>query len=226
MFTGPYVSRADGLLLYLDVSNLKSYPGSGNTWFDLSGNNNNVSIIGNVTPIDFVGTSGFNLNADGKYFEGNLSGNMPSENATIEAWIYPSISEVTSGDRGTIVLLSGSNGLYMSWNKSNQKISNYWYAHSPEGYHETTASSSRGSWTHWCSVWDFSQGKLNQWVNGTKTSTNTSGSASSGSNLLIGREGTSRQFSGGIAVIKIYNTVLSDSQVLQNYNALRGRFRI
>jgi hypothetical protein len=30
----------DGLVLCLDAGNSKSYPGSGGTWYDLSGNNN------------------------------------------------------------------------------------------------------------------------------------------------------------------------------------------
>ena len=31
----------DGLVLCLDAGNPKSYPGSGTTWYDLSGNGNN-----------------------------------------------------------------------------------------------------------------------------------------------------------------------------------------
>jgi hypothetical protein len=33
----------DGLVFYLDAANSKSYPGSGTTWFDLSGQSNNFS---------------------------------------------------------------------------------------------------------------------------------------------------------------------------------------
>ena len=35
----------DGLVLCLDAAIGKSYPGSGTTWYDLSGNGNNVSLI-------------------------------------------------------------------------------------------------------------------------------------------------------------------------------------
>jgi hypothetical protein len=226
MFTGPVVERGDGLILYLDATNPKSYPGSGSTWFDLSGKNNHMTNNGSTTTTTFGGTTAFNFDANGKFFSGTLSGVMPSTNATLEVWIYPGASEVQADDRGCIILLSGTSGIYMSWNKSNQKLSNYWYDHSPEGYHETTSASSRGTWSHWCSVWNYSEGKINQWVNGTKTTANTIGTSSSGSSLLIGREGSSRQFSGGLAVVKIYNNALSDDKVLQNFNALRGRFRI
>lgn len=40
MFTGPDIVT-DGLVLALDAANVKSYPGSGTTWYDLSGNGNN-----------------------------------------------------------------------------------------------------------------------------------------------------------------------------------------
>jgi hypothetical protein len=39
----------DGLVLYLDAANPKSYPGTGTTWFDLSGNGNNVTLFNGVT---------------------------------------------------------------------------------------------------------------------------------------------------------------------------------
>lgn len=33
-----------GLVLDLDASQLRSYPGSGRSWLDLSGNNNNLTL--------------------------------------------------------------------------------------------------------------------------------------------------------------------------------------
>src|SRR6056300_111169 len=40
----------DGLVLHLDAANVKSYPGSGSTWFDLSGNGNNFTLAG----VDYI----------------------------------------------------------------------------------------------------------------------------------------------------------------------------
>lgn len=215
-----------GLIISLDAANVRSYPGSGTSWYDLSGLGNTMTIYGSATTTTIGGATAFNLDADGKYFQGTLSGTMPTTNATIEAWIYPGASEITAGDRGTIVLLTGGSGMYMSWNKSNQYLSNYWYSHSPEGYHETNGPSSRSAWTHWCSVWNNADGNLYQWVNGVKTSVTTSGNATTGTDLRIGREGSSRQFSGGIAIIRVYNTALSDDSVTNNFNVLRKRFGV
>lgn len=215
-----------GLLVCLDAGNLRSYPGSGTSWYDLSGRGNTMTIYGSATTTTMGGATAFNLDTDGKYFAGTLAGTMPTTNATLEAWIYPGASEVTSGDRGTVILISGGSSIYMSWNKDNRYLSNYWYSHSPEGYHESNGPSSRSAWTHWCSVWNYSDGKLYQWVNGVKTSVTTSGNASPGNNLNIGRESSGRQFSGGIAVIRVYNTALTDADVSTNFSALRSRFGV
>lgn len=43
----PQIVR-DGLVLYLDAANPKSYSGSGTTWYDLTGNNNNATLNGNT----------------------------------------------------------------------------------------------------------------------------------------------------------------------------------
>ena len=45
---GPDISE-NGMVLYLDTSNTRSYPGSGTTWTDLSGNGNNFSLVNGPT---------------------------------------------------------------------------------------------------------------------------------------------------------------------------------
>jgi hypothetical protein len=214
-----------GLVLCLDAANRKSYPGSGTTWVDLSGNGNNVVASTTISLTTFGNSIAFNLDAVGKFFNGTCINNIAT-NVTLEAWIYPSAAELSAGDRGTVILLTGTNGLYMSWNKSNQKMSNYWYGHPTEGYHENAAASNRSVWNHWCSVWNNTDAKLYQYTNGTKASTDAStvGNAAAGTNLIIGRESDDRQFAGGIAIIRLYNIPLTSAQVLQNYEATKSRF--
>lgn len=43
VFAGPNIVE-DGLMLYLDAADPKSYPGSGTTWFDLSGNGRHATL--------------------------------------------------------------------------------------------------------------------------------------------------------------------------------------
>ena len=224
IYRGPNIVKS-GLVLALDAADKNSYPGTGTTWFDISGNNNNMAASTTILLAKFGPTIAFNLDAVGKYFNGTCINNLAT-NATLEAWIYPAASELSAGDRGTIILLTGTNGLYMSWNKSNQKMSNYWYGHPTEGYWENANASNRSVWNHWCSVWNYNDGKLYQYTNGVKAASDgtTQGNAAAGTNLIIGRESNDRQFAGGIAIIRIYNIPLTSTQVLQNYNATKSRF--
>ena len=66
------------------------------------------------------------------------------------------------------------------------------------------------------------------YVNGINTGTSTSnfsGNFESGSNFRIGmRPAGGGQFSGRIACAMLYNKSLTEAEVKQNYNALKGRF--
>jgi len=74
-------------------------------------------------------------------------------------------------------------------------------------------------------VWD-NRG-LNQWVDGNYSVVrNIIGPSSANTAIQIGNEGGGRQFSGGIAVVRIYNRALNNYEVYENFQAQRGRFGI
>jgi hypothetical protein len=82
----------DGLVLCLDAANRKSYPGSGSTWYDLSGNGYN-GIINGATYLnsdygifDFNGSSNY---IDLGSYASNLIFNAP---ATVSVWFNPDSS--------------------------------------------------------------------------------------------------------------------------------------
>ena len=56
----------NGLTLYLDAASSTSYSGSGNTWSDLSGNNNHLTLYGN--PTFDSNTNGGVINFDETFF--------------------------------------------------------------------------------------------------------------------------------------------------------------
>lgn len=67
VYGGPEINDS-GLILHLDASNPKSYPGSGTTWFDLSGNGNHSTLSG------FVSNPVFSYRYGGSfYFNGPTS---------------------------------------------------------------------------------------------------------------------------------------------------------
>ena len=88
MYNGPHIAT-DGLVLYLDAANIKSYPGSGTTWSDLSGNNNSGTLTngptfstGSLGSIVFDGTDDY-LNIP------DSTAMQVGDVFTINAWIFP-----------------------------------------------------------------------------------------------------------------------------------------
>lgn len=220
---GPDIIQ-DGLALVLDAADRNSYPGSGTTWYSLEGKNRFATIYGTPSFTNVKGVRCFLLNDIGDRFVVSMGTAQTTNNLTMEAWIHPSGTEISAGDRGCII----QGFAYLSWNKSNQKISNYWYSASPSGYHEPTDGMSRENWHNLVSVWNSSTSQLYQYIDGILVNTiNTV--ATSGyydEALNIGWEGDSRQFAGGISIIKIHNSALNNTEVLQNYNALKSRFNL
>ena len=57
----------DGLVMYLDPANSRSYSGSGNTWYDLSGNSLNATLVSSPSyTTSNIGT--FVLDGSSNYF--------------------------------------------------------------------------------------------------------------------------------------------------------------
>jgi hypothetical protein len=83
----------DGLVLSLDASDTNSYPGSGTAWRDLSGRNNNCSLVNGAT---FNTTNGSGISLDGvndiisvpKTLNGFTYNIHYDLNWTIECWMY------------------------------------------------------------------------------------------------------------------------------------------
>ena len=87
------------------------------------------------------------------------------------------------------------------------------------------------TWYNLVGVWTPNQ-RIKLYTNGVLTIGTTQGSASptlinGNTNLFVGsRAGTQYPFSGKISNTKIYNRALSDQEIQQNFNAIRGRYGI
>lgn len=193
-------------------------------WKDLSQTPSNVSWSGNPKHTILGGNRCWRFSSVGDKFNGTLLTSPGTRSASIETIIYPE-ADVQADDRACLLLISGASSIYMSWNKSNQKLSNYWYSHPTEGYHETGAAINRNTWNYLAAVWDYSSATIYQYTNGVLTSSSgVQGDASPGTNIQIGQEGGSRQFAGAISLIRVYNRALTTQEITQNYIALKGRF--
>lgn len=223
---GPDISE-NGMVLYLDASNTRSYPGSGTTWTDLSGNGNNFSLVNgptfsssNLGSIVFDGTDD-NLQISSLVWDYN-------NNFTIQFWFNPSS-------------LGGVDGYGLFFNGTTSSNTNrVQIAGVPDGsvYLNTVASSvgdtfqsaaglvSVENWYNFAAV--RNSGVITVYLNGVSVASgNVVYSPSPPSNLYVGfirSSGALRYLNGRISSILINNRASSIVEVLQNYNATKARF--
>ena len=209
-----------GLVLHLDAGNAASYPGTGTTWTDLSGNSRNGTLTDGPT---YSSANGGSIDFDGTNDFVQCSGSVTVTAATFVAWIN---RNGTQGTYDGILFSRGTNTTGMNFFSSNQL-----------GYHWNDSSSTY-NWNSgltvpnlaWCmiavSVTSTSAKAYLYQSGGNTSATNTVGHTSSILNdiKLAQDDAGGRFFNGNIAASMIYDKALTDSEITQNYNALRGRF--
>lgn len=224
----------NGLVLCLDAANIKSYPGSGTTWTDLSGAGNHGTLINGPT---------YNsANKGGIVFDGSndridvptLPYQFLSTGFTVS--VVFKYSQTTTNDNLIAWGSSAFNsGMSYSWEirirgNSNVEFSPGIYAtggSSPTRLNYTQSPALNGR----IAVMDVSyeaNGNSIIYENGAaKSSLNYSGvgTYTNTQSLRIGR-GTDSNFPGTIYSVKIYNRSLTSAEIQQNFNALRGRYGI
>jgi hypothetical protein len=215
---------SNGLVLNLDAAQLRSYPGSGTAWSDLSGNANNGTLTngptfdsGNGGSIVFDGTNDIITS-----FPTQISGNGSK---TIESWIY-----VTSSSRGGLCGTRGGNttGWVFAVNRTTSGNLTYYHTGTVSTL-EISAGILQNAWYQCGVTYSTSNAEVKFYVNGIQSGTTFTSVAAintSAYNGVIGREGDNTNFpyKGNIAITRIYNRVLTDSEILQNYNAVKSRF--
>ena len=218
----------NGLVLALDAANPKSYPGSGTTWTDLSGNGNTGTLTNGPT---YSSANGGSIVFDGA--DDFVSGTITplTGNYTIEL----TFKLITSNsDDNSLIALTASNahGFLGEISHSDKKIRFlHRYAYGVGGGDSFYSSGSINLNQIYCVSWvrDSNQ-KI--YINGNFDSQITSTNSAFDSNLTqltIGQllqTNSARIINGNIYSSKIYNRALSAAEIQQNYNANRGRFGI
>ena len=207
----------DGLVLCLDAGNPKSYPGSGTTWTDLSGNGNNATL----SSFTYDSVEGF------LKFSGSGVATVSSLTLSSVTWeiFYRSNSTDTFSTYGRILDYGDTT---ISIGTAHSYRLRLW---TNAGGSRSTESTLNGvgqdnKWHHLIYSYNGSTTAFyfdSLYQNGyAKTGALNGGSSA---NLTIGN-GDGYLFNGDIAVVKLYNRALTASEIQQNFNALRGRFSI
>jgi hypothetical protein len=220
MYNGPNIIT-DGLVLHLDAANVKSYPGSGTTWSDLSGNGNNGTLVNGVGySEDNQGIMVYDGVND--YINlGNFLGFNPPE-ITIEVF---SKRKNTGGQEFSCeVVRNGS--FYFRMDKGAVEFRT-WTDISGDSGNDFFGTHQFNEWYHMVALYDSSNKKV--WMNGEQRPQiySVNGNISNTTNNLVigGRfNGGSYPMDANIGFVKIYNKALTAPEVLQNYNATKSRF--
>ena len=211
-----------GLVLNLDAGNPYSYAGAGTTIYDvsataLSWTGSNVTY--NSDPIKY-----FSYNGSSSWLQSSTSTAYDSQTITMECWCYPN----TLSQEGFLFEKGSVNTQYSMFFESITNpnfvfrtmgtVSNQSLSFNVNTYLTVSA------WNHIVCTYNGSS-KIS-YVNGVQVANvAASGTLPTGQvNQYIGRHTGGYFFNGRIAESRVYNIALSAAQVLQNYNATKGRF--
>ena len=204
----------DGLVLYIDAANPKSYPGSGTTWSDLAGSNNGTLTNGPT----FDSGNGGSISFDGSndYIDNILI--QSSSAMTWEAVVYPE-----SLSRNVFL-----NGFNPRISLRNYQINLYHTKPDRDGDIGFTYNFQGGRYYHIVVTYDSSNG-YRGYVNAEEKTRTIAGNGAAGkpefNSTKVGiSAGSEGYFDGKIPLVKIYNKALTAAEIQQNYNALKGRF--
>lgn len=213
----------DGLVLELDAGDRNSYPGTGTTWRDLSGNSNNGTLTNGPT---FNSGNLGSIVFDGVDDNVTITSNPVLTNQiTAEFWVNLSAPTATYG------WLFGRELSYRIIYKTTEiqwicaTTNNSWYS---PGTALVVTTSITSQITHIVANYDGTNNRL--YINGTLISTgsNISGNILNNDTYYIMRDGspdTNISFGkGNIYSHRIYNRALSTTEILQNYTAMKTRF--
>jgi|DEB0MinimDraft_10_1074344.scaffolds.fasta_scaffold02663_1 hypothetical protein len=223
----------NGLVLYLDAGQSTSYNG-GTTWTDLSGNGNNATISGAV--YNSLGGGCFDFDGTNDFAEAPDSPTLDMETAwSIECWCRREGGAPAGHNLAKIISKWENYFLSVDFNNG---ADIYGCVGTGNGHTCLAGGAERNNelplntWAHLMVTYSESSGTARIYYNGTQIESWAAASTASSNNpLCIGSAGTgtvaeTQYFNGKISVAKVYNRGLSTSEVLQNYNALRGRYGI
>ena len=228
-YRGPNVVT-DGLVLALDAANPTSYPGSGTTWRDLSGNNNSGSLVNGPT---FNSVNGGSIVFDGSNDYVEISPVNASSQFTLNFWIK-CIQTGSVGNTSYSGIINKFNGIANQRNRFllESNFRRFYFQTIIGGVSSDIFSnlfSSIQNQISMCSL-TYNGSLVTFYLNANNVgSSSLSGildSSTSKPTIGWGADSADYYFNGNIYISQIYNQALSATEVLQNYNAMRGRFGI
>jgi hypothetical protein len=239
-----------GLVLNLDATNPYSYAGAGTTWYDVSGAVNDFTVVNSPT----YSAGEFILNGSTQYFSISTGSGffISSTNNfyadvgyawSISIWFKFPVSPATLRD----VTINGGNCSYCIFGNGGgiggaETLALFvsGVSGTSAGFHPyycvvgvrgsktqlSAGSVNTNTWNHVVVTWNGSAGR--GYFNGVdKGALNIGANAMQVSGYTVGATAggaSSHVFEGSLSQVFVYNRAISATEVLQNYNATKGRF--
>ena len=227
----------DGLVLCLDAADKNSYPGSGTTWTDLSGNGNDGTLTngptfdsGNGGCISFDGTNDHIDCGSSAIFD-----SLPTFTACIWFKMNNLSSDMALLSKGTY---SNAYSFFIQARPTQSGNNKSYHARlTTDGSSSTIINGAANNtwvanqWYHLILVADGTNAYYyeNGVANGSQTSfTGTIGPGATSGTFKVGRTqgDESKTLDGQAAIAYFYNKALTVAEITQNFNAQRSRFGV
>lgn len=204
----------EGLVLHLDAANVKSYPGSGTVWKDLSGNGNNGTLVNGVG-YNSANNGVFTLDGIDDYI--NIPINLQNMPHTIIA-----VARYT-GVKSLRVVTSSTGNWLMGWwgGQIDKYYAEGWVSPSSGGSFQT-------SWINYSATGNTINDQWALYKNGDLVVGPNNSGVNGPNGIRIGMSGSypSEISSCEVSTVLAYTRVLSAAEIKQNFEANRGRYGI
>lgn len=221
-------ATVDNMVLCLDVSNKKSYPGTGTTWYDISGNSNNFTVQAAA------------YNAASRYMDFNGSYGWASRGTDIAlddtngvTYVVATRIKNNNGDWRTLtrsgvsdhhVIVNGGGWQIGMYDNDGAAFMDSGYSQqSLPGYASNAWNILYWRWQQSSPQYQFSYNDTPGTIRGSISNVNARYNRGF---LALGAYQGGSQYWGDIAYFAAYNRFLTDYQLFESFNALRGRFGI
>jgi len=209
----------DGLVVCLDAGNRKSYPGSGTSWTDLTGNGNTGTLTNGPT---FDSGNGGSIVFDGvnDFVQTTLNSSFTA--MTLMGFIKRNGSQTANAG---ILFSRGTSVTGLNFGGTSNELSYHW---NDQANTYLFGSGLLVPNNQWCMItMSVTSTAATLYVN-TSSATNTvSHGTTTINDLKFGQDDAGGRFmNGNIATGLLYNRALTATEILQNFNATRSRFGV
>ena len=244
----------EGLTMYLDAKDVNSYPGSGSTWYDLTSNNIQATILPGDIAWDSQGWFNFTKAPPSEQYSGSSTSqkntnfiSVPSSDVilgdkyAVEVWCYYNQSSYPSSNpwENGVMWTFSANADWSDAGRNNQMLFGAKEIKVPDNggsiidqtYNPQPATQ---EWHQYVYTGDSTADSAYVYIDGVavtpKLSAGTFGQSDSQPGIGIGDWSPigSRQrglWPGYISIVRIYtNKTLTANEVVQNYNADKARY--